>query len=107
MLLLVTDDRHHWRRWHAAIALTTLLALGVSLLAFPSAARALAAADAQVGRRSRADRNGIGRQPGVGPLAWAVTPGGPLTPAVRAQNRPADQCQVGWTRDFVTVLAAR
>jgi hypothetical protein len=39
-------------------------------------------------------------------LAWAATPGGSLTPGVPGQNRPAGQYQVGWTRDFVTVLAA-
>jgi len=39
-------------------------------------------------------------------LAWAATPGGPLTTGIPGQNRPADQYQVGWTRDFVTVLAA-
>jgi hypothetical protein len=38
-------------------------------------------------------------------LAWAATPGGPLTPGLPGQNRPSDQYQVGWTRDFVTVLA--
>ena len=38
-------------------------------------------------------------------LAWAATPGGPLTTGVPGQYRPADQYQVGWTRDFVTVLA--
>jgi len=39
-------------------------------------------------------------------LAWAATPGGSLASGVPGQNRPADQDQVGWTRDFVTVLAA-
>jgi len=38
-------------------------------------------------------------------LALAATPGGPLTPGVAGQYRPADQYLVGWTRDFVTVLA--
>jgi len=35
----------------------------------------------------------------------APTPGGPLSAEVPGQNRPADQYQSGWTRDFVTVLA--
>jgi hypothetical protein len=35
----------------------------------------------------------------------AATPGGPLVAQVPGQQRPADQCQVGWTRDFVVVLA--
>jgi hypothetical protein len=39
-------------------------------------------------------------------LAWSASPGGALTPGVPGQNRPADQYQVGWTRDFVTVLAS-
>lgn len=39
-------------------------------------------------------------------LADAATPGGPLQAGVPHQNRPADQYQVGWTRDFVTVMAA-
>ncbi len=39
-------------------------------------------------------------------LAWSATPGGPLTAGVPGQNRPATQYQSGWTRDFVTVLAA-
>lgn len=38
-------------------------------------------------------------------LAFAAAPGGPLNAGVPGQNRPADQYQQGWTRDFVTVLA--
>lgn len=38
-------------------------------------------------------------------LAFAAVPGGPLSAGVPGQNRPADQYQAGWTRDFVTVLA--
>jgi len=38
-------------------------------------------------------------------LDWAAAPGGPLSAGVPGQNRPADQYQQGWTRDFVTVLA--
>jgi hypothetical protein len=33
------------------------------------------------------------------------SPGGPLSPAVPNQHRPADQYLSGWTRDYVTVLA--
>ena len=39
-------------------------------------------------------------------LAVAPVPGGTLATGVPGQNRPADQYVVGWTRDFVTVLAA-
>jgi hypothetical protein len=39
-------------------------------------------------------------------LALSAAPGGPLATGVPGQNRPADQYQVGWTRDFVTVTAA-
>jgi hypothetical protein len=39
-------------------------------------------------------------------LAWSATPGGLLTPGLPGQNRPGDQYQIGWTRDFITVLAA-
>jgi hypothetical protein len=35
----------------------------------------------------------------------ATAPGGPLVAQVAGQQRPANQCQVGWTRDFVVVLA--
>jgi hypothetical protein len=38
-------------------------------------------------------------------LDWAAAPGAPLTAGIPGQNRPADQYQEGWTRDFVTVLA--
>jgi hypothetical protein len=38
-------------------------------------------------------------------LDAARTPGGPLAAEVPGQNRPADQYLVGWTRDFITVLA--
>ncbi|MHB8317836.1 MAG: hypothetical protein ACYDEP_01185 [Acidimicrobiales bacterium] len=38
-------------------------------------------------------------------LALASTPGGPLSIGVPGQERPADQYQVGWTRDFITVLS--
>ena len=39
-------------------------------------------------------------------IAVAPSPGGPLTTGIPGQNRPADQYVVGWSRDFVTVLAA-
>jgi hypothetical protein len=39
-------------------------------------------------------------------LAVAAAPGASLAAGVPGQNRPADQYQVGWTRDFVTVTAA-
>ncbi len=39
-------------------------------------------------------------------LDVAATPGATLTTGIPGQNRPADQYQEGWTRDFVTVLAA-
>jgi hypothetical protein len=35
----------------------------------------------------------------------AASPGGPLVGQVSGQQRPADQCQGGWTRDFIVVLA--
>jgi len=35
----------------------------------------------------------------------ASTPGGPLATQIPGQNRPADQCDAGWTRDFVAVLS--
>jgi hypothetical protein len=38
-------------------------------------------------------------------LATAATPGSPLAAQIPGQNRPADQCQTGWTRDFVAVLS--
>ena len=38
-------------------------------------------------------------------LASAPAPGAPLAAGIPGQNRPGDQYQVGWTRDFVTVLA--
>lgn len=39
-------------------------------------------------------------------LAVASSPGGPLSAGVPGQQRPADQYQAGWTRDFITVLYA-
>jgi hypothetical protein len=36
----------------------------------------------------------------------APSPGGPLTALIPGQNRPADQYQAGWSRDFITVLAS-
>jgi hypothetical protein len=39
-------------------------------------------------------------------IAVAPSPGGPLTAGIPGQHRPANQYQLGWTRDFVTVLAA-
>jgi hypothetical protein len=35
----------------------------------------------------------------------APSPGGPLAALIPGQNRPADQYQAGWSRDFVSVLA--
>ena len=35
----------------------------------------------------------------------ASRPGGPLSPGVPGQHRPADQYLTGWTRDFITVLS--
>jgi hypothetical protein len=40
-------------------------------------------------------------------LAYSPTPGAPLVAGVPGQNRPADQYQAGWGRDFVVVLAGR
>jgi hypothetical protein len=40
-------------------------------------------------------------------LAIARAPGGPLRAPVPGQVRPATQYLTGWTRDFITVLAAR
>jgi hypothetical protein len=37
-------------------------------------------------------------------LDTASRPGGPLSPGVPGQHRPADQYLIGWTRDFITVL---
>ncbi len=39
-------------------------------------------------------------------LDSAPTPGGALAAGIPGQNRPSDQYLVGWTRDFITVLAA-
>ncbi len=39
-------------------------------------------------------------------LASAPVPGGTLAPGIPGQRRPGDQYQVGWSRDFVTVVAA-
>ncbi len=39
-------------------------------------------------------------------LAYTGTPGAPLVAAIPGQQRPSNQYQLGWTRDFVTVLAA-
>jgi hypothetical protein len=39
-------------------------------------------------------------------LALAAHPGGQLSTGVPGQNRPRNQYLVGWTRDFVTVLAS-
>lgn len=38
-------------------------------------------------------------------MAAASRPGGPLKARVPGQHRPADQYLVGWTRDFIAVLA--
>lgn len=38
---------------------------------------------------------------------YATTIGAPLQAGVPGQNRPAEQYQQGWTRDFVTVLASQ
>ncbi len=38
-------------------------------------------------------------------LDTAVIPGAPLSARVPGQTRPANQCQVGWIRDFITVLS--
>ncbi len=38
-------------------------------------------------------------------LATAAAPGAPLVARVPGQNRPANQCQAGWTRDFIAVTS--
>ena len=40
-------------------------------------------------------------------LDYAAVPGGPLTAGIPGTHRPPDQYRQGWSRDFVTVLAAR
>lgn len=61
-------------------------------------ADALTATGAQIGMEL--DINPYWVQADVAP-----SPGAPVVAAVPGQNRPADQFQAGWTRDFVTVLA--
>ncbi len=39
-------------------------------------------------------------------IAVAPSPGGPLATGIPGQNRPSNQYVAGWSRDFVTVLAA-
>jgi hypothetical protein len=39
-------------------------------------------------------------------LDYAATPGAAMTSGIPGTHRPADQYQQGWTRDFITVLAA-
>jgi hypothetical protein len=48
----------------------------------------------------------LGINPAWVQLDTARRPGGPLTAAVPDQNRPAGQYLMGWTRDFITVLAS-
>ena len=43
--------------------------------------------------------------PGTVQLDTAATPGAPLVARIPGQTRPADQCQAGWVRDFITVLS--
>ncbi len=43
--------------------------------------------------------------PGTVQLDTAATPGAPLVARIPGQTRPADQCEVGWVRDFITVLS--
>jgi hypothetical protein len=43
--------------------------------------------------------------PGQVQVDTAATPGAPLAAQIPGQIRPADQCQAGWTRDFITVLS--
>lgn len=43
--------------------------------------------------------------PGTVQLDTAATPGAPLVERIPGQTRPADQCEVGWVRDFITVLS--
>jgi len=63
----------------------------------------LAAALVQFGAR-------VGMQLDINPewvqLAYAHRPGGHLVKGVIGQVRPADQYVVGWTRDFIAVLAS-
>jgi hypothetical protein len=40
-------------------------------------------------------------------LDFAPSPGQPLIAGIPGQQRPADQYQEGWTRDFITVLAVQ
>jgi hypothetical protein len=70
-----------------------------SMSASPSAlAAALVHAHARVGME-------LDINPEWVQLDVAHRPGGPLTAAIPGQNRPSDQYLVGWTRDFITVLA--
>jgi hypothetical protein len=43
--------------------------------------------------------------PGTVQLDTAATPGAPLVVGIPGQTRPADQCESGWIRDFITVLS--
>ncbi len=70
-----------------------------SMVATPiDLAQALVASGAQVGMQ-------LDINPEWVQLDYALRAGAPLLAGIPNQNRPADQYLVGWSRDFITVLA--
>jgi hypothetical protein len=107
-----TAQAARWQRWGGTVGHVEYVAR--SALGQDASGDLLYAASMSTTPQDLADalaRSGarIGMELDINPewvqLAVARTPGSPLTAPIPRQVRPANQYLIGWTRDFVTVLA--
>ena len=107
-----TSESAKWWRWggtlgHVEYAARSALgenAAGELMYAASMSTTPADLAEALIGRGARTAME-LDINPEWVQLATASRPGGPLSPGVPGQHRPAGQYLTGWTRDFITVLS--
>jgi len=107
-----TSESARWWRWggtlgHAEYAARSALGENVAGELMYAASMSTTPADlagALIGSGARTAME-LDINPEWVQLDAASRPGGPLSPGVPGQHRPADQYLTGWTRDFITVLS--
>jgi hypothetical protein len=107
-----TSESARWWRWGGTLGHTEYVArsalgenaAGELMYAASMSTTPADLAQALIGRGARTAME-LDINPEWVQLDTAARPGGPLSPGVPGQHRPADQYLTGWTRDFITVLS--
>jgi len=107
-----TPESARWWRWGGTLGHTEYVArsalgenpAGELMYAASMSTTPADLAEALIGRGARTAME-LDINPEWVQLDTVSRPGGPLSPGVPGQHRPADQYLTGWTRDFITVLS--